>query len=482
MAMRGRDGAMLGGVRRGARAARGRAGLLAVLLLAPAGTGPGTADEKLRAEPRRPNVLIIVTDDQRTAGSMHVMPKTLAHFSKQGTTFTDAFATTPTCCPSRASIFTGRYAHNHDVHTSGPGEAYLLDQTTTLQRYLSEAGYLTGLFGKYLNEWATTDPPPYFDRWASYGGIRQKGAYKGGRWNVNGDPRRIDSYSTYFIGRSAERFISWTERQDERPWLLFLTPNAPHSPSEPARRHRGTKVGPFEINAAIEEEDVGDKPAHVAEGRVSMRKVKERRRKQLRTLMSVDDIVAPLFNKLKESGELDNTLAIFLSDNGFMWGEHGLINKRYPYLDSVSIPFYLRWPGHVEAGAVDDRLVATIDIAPTVFEAAGIEPEHALDGRSLLGRDHRRERLLLEHWTRTDRDTPDWASFVTETSQYVEYYLTDRFVVTFREYYDLVTDPWQNLNLFGDDDPTNDPDVTATSLDLVRAINCEGTEGPNPCP
>lgn len=452
--------------------------VVAVAFVAPAAVGQVTDPVP---EPEPLNILIIVTDDQRTAGTMQVLPKPRARFGAEGRTFTRAFATTPTCCPSRASIFTGRYAHNHGVHTSAAGQAELLEQPTTLQRHLSDAGYFTGLFGKFLNRWDRAVAPPYFDRWASFGSGPKK-AYKGGVWNVNGEVTEVDRYSTYFLGDQATSFIEEAESDDARPWFLYLAPNAPHMPALPARRHQGVKVGPFETNPAVDETDVSDKPAYVAASEVDRSRLAALRREQLRTLMSVDDVVASLLKRLEATGELENTLAFFLSDNGFLWGEHGLTGKRYPYLASVSIPFYVRWPERIAAGGVDDRLVATIDIAPTVYEATGLDPDHVLDGRSLLAQDHRRERLLLEHWPREDRETPDWASFITETDQYVEYYLADRLLVNFREYYDLIADPWQTTNLFGDGDLTNDPDMTMTSIELQNAVGCSGADGSNPCP
>jgi arylsulfatase A-like enzyme len=206
------------------------------------------------------------------------------------------------------------------------------------------------------------------------------------------------------------------------------------------------------------------------------------RRAQLRTLLSVDDMVDSVFEHLEESGELDNTLAIFLSDNGFLWGEHGSAGKRLPYTDSVSIPLLARWPGHFASGASDERLVATIDLAPTILEAAGLSGAAAMDGHSLLDAGFSRDRILLEHWLRSNRTTPDWASFYSNDSQYVEYYLADRFVVEFREYYDLTTDPFELTNLFGDGDTSNDPDTTSLSLDLAKAVRCEGSSGLDPCP
>jgi arylsulfatase A-like enzyme len=378
-------------------------------------------------------------------------------------------------------LFTGRYSHNHGVRTSQPGQAALLDQETTLQRYLSEAGYRTGLFGKYLNNWRKGDPPPYFDSWATYSGP-PKHTYKNGRWNIEGEIRQVSHYSTNFVSRRAQRFVKGRDAEGDQPWFLYVSTHAPHKPSTPAARYEDADAGPFVKTPATEEQDLSDKPPSIVGNQVDRDHVKKLRERHLRALMSVDDLVADIFKQLEEEGELDNTIAFFLSDNGFLWGEHGIIGKRSPYTDSVSIPFFVRWPDQLEAGAVDERLVATIDIAPTIFEAAGVDPAHVVDGRSLLDPDSQRDQILLEHWNRADRATPDWASLRTDQMQYIEYYLADRFVVTFREYYDLVADPWQTENLFGDEDPNNDPDVTFTSLDLTRAIRCRGTTGINPCP
>lgn len=462
-----------------------RSTLVSALLLAALpnlASAPEAAGSRLVGPPSPEplNIVMIVTDDQRALGTMQVMPETRRWFQTGGTTFERAYATTPTCCPSRASIMTGRFAHNHGVHTSAPGQAQLLDQETTLQRYLWDAGYLSGLFGKYLNEWPMEEPPPYFHHWAT----RNKNptrSYKDGRWNVDGEVRKIERYATDFLGSRAVRFLRYAEVEDDRPFFLYFSPHAPHSPSLPARRHQGEKVGPFEDNPATTEVDLSDKPAYVAESTVERSVVTRQRRRALRTLMAADEAIGRLFSELEAAGELDNTLAIFLSDNGFMWGEHRVNGKRFPYLDSVRIPLFVRWPERFTPGSTDERLVGTVDLAPTIFEATGIIPEHDLDGRSLLS-DHDRQRLLLEHWNREDRATPDWASFITKDTHYIEYYLAERLVVGEREFYDLLSDPWETLNLFGDGNPNNDPDVTMMSLQLNRALTCIGTAGPNPCP
>jgi arylsulfatase A-like enzyme len=454
---------------------------LALVAAAATGAAPQVAAQTGAGAGARPNVLIVITDDQRPYGTLGVMPGTRRWFLDDGTQFVNALATTPTCCPSRASIMTGLYAHNHGVHTSEKGQAENLDQLLTMQRYLRRDGYLTAIYGKYLNAWPREVDPPWFDDWAILSDSTAR-AYFNGRWNVNGDVGRLKSYSTRIIERKALRFVDATEADDEQPWLMYLAPMSPHLPATPHPLHRGIDLPRFQKTPAMREEDRSDKPSEVQEQVVDWRLVREWRRKQLRSLMSVDEMVAAVFRRLRRTGEARDTLAIYLSDNGFLWGEHGLSQKIRPYEASAEVPFLVRWPGHVDAGAVDQRLVANVDVAPTVLEAAGVEPEHAFDGRSFLSGGPR-ERVLLEQWKRPDRSVPNWAATRAGDYLYVEYYAEDRLVPAYREYYDLVSDPWELDNLLGDADPTNDPgDAAQLSLQLHRDVVCAGRSGPAACP
>jgi arylsulfatase A-like enzyme len=182
-------------------------------------------------------------------------------------------------------------------------------------------------------------------------------------------------------------------------------------------------------------------------------------------------------------------LIFFLSDNGFLWGEHGLTRKAAPYTPSVQIPFLMRPPGGIPP-LEDQRLVANIDIAPTVLQTAGVlTTEPAMDGRSLLS-DNARDRILLEYYDESNAprkrfQAPSWASLRTASYQYVEYYGTNGSTVNFREYYDLDQDPYQLVNLLGDDDTSNDPDpvtLLLLSQQLSRDRSCTGTSGPQACP
>jgi arylsulfatase A-like enzyme len=429
-----------------------------------------------RGAARRPNVLIIMTDDQR-AGTIKYMPRTRRWFKRAGTSFINAYSTTPLCCPSRTSIFTGRYAHNHGVKNNHLTDE--LEQKSTLQRYLKEAGYRTALFGKYLNSWAVTWDPPYFDAWATWS--RGGGHYYNNQWNVRGRVKTIKKYSTDFIKRRAVRFLERAERDDRRPWLLYLTPVAPHRPFTPEPDYARARVPVWKSNPAVSERDKRDKPPYVQQKRVRLKRVEQIRRQQLRTLMSVDELVGRVFGLLKRQNEKRRTVAFFLSDNGYLWGEHGLAlntGKRPPYVPSVRIPMVVRWPGRVGASKTTRRLVANIDVAPTVLDAANVEPSSRwpLDGRSLLGGGARR-RLLLEYWVDVGR-TPEWAATQTAAYQYIEYYEEDGTTVAFREYYDLAGDRWELRNLLADRGDGNDPDVDELSERLDEDRGCEGSDCP----
>ncbi|HJV03851.1 MAG TPA: sulfatase [Actinomycetota bacterium] len=405
--------------------------LCLALVSPPAGGGAASA--------RRPNVLIFVTDDQR--GGLAVMPKTLALLGGRGTRYANAVATTPVCCPSRASIFTGRYAHNHEVTSNTTPRA--LDQETTLQFYLDRAGYRTGIFGKYLNSWLR-QPPPYFDRWGISGPSKE--AYSGGEWNVQGTIRTVSQYATRFIGDQARSFLTSGSR---RPWFLYLAPPNPHVPYRPEPAYANARVPPWTCNPAVLERNRSDKPPYVRLFNRSCTRGQEDRLRQFRTLMSVDDLVARVLRAVRATGERRDTLVFFLSDNGYLWGEHGLGGKRYPYLQSIQIPMLARWPGHIRAGAVDRRLVANIDVAPTVLDAVGLRPDVRMDGRSLLSR-YKRDRILSEYWSGglwsgQEDVVPDWASLLTKRGHLVRYY-TPGGAVAFTEFYDLGLDPWELSN------------------------------------
>jgi len=420
----------------------------------------------------RPNIIVFVTDDQRATGTLGVMPETRRLFVEGGTTYPNAYSTTPYCCPSRASIFTGRYTHNHRMYRRAD-ETPDFDQSATLQRYLQESGYRTAMFGKYLNGWDLSADPPYFDDWAIFS-KSTLGGYVGGEWNVDGKTTTVERYTTTYLRRLAVRFARSAAKED-RPWALFISTGAPHRPFVAEPKYEDAAVPRWDPQrSGFMERDVSDKPRFLKGFKVTESQVRATRAAQLRTLMSVDDMVEDLYGTLQELGEERDTLSFFLSDNGFAWGEQHILGKMVPYTLSVRVPMMVRWPVGLESGKVDDRLAATIDVAPTVLDAAGIEADDYIDGRSLLDRSRQRDRILTEFWHFHGR--PTWESLRTEDYQYARYYDPDG-NLTFEEYYDLGDDPGETTNLVVDG-VVEEVDLSRIRGLLATDMECRGSQCP----
>ncbi|MGY0021289.1 sulfatase family protein [Streptomyces sp. YJ-C3] len=432
----------------------GRRGFLAGASAVAAATAvPSLATRAAAAAPdaaaNRPNILVILTDDQ-PLHTEWATPNTLSWLVDGGVEFRQGHVATPLCAPSRSSIFSGQHARHHGVRDNS--SPHNLDQSTTVQRHLQQAGYRTGLFGKYLNAWSNKDIPPYFEEWLLSAPV----TYNDGTYNDNGTVRTIDGYSTSVIRDRALKFLD-KSTTDHRPWFAFVAPKAPHGPNTPEPKYANTPVPAWNGRPSVTEDDRSDKPEYIQNANRTLADGRTVRRNQLRTLLSVDDAVKALHDKLAALGQLDNTLVFYLGDNGYSWSDHGWGAKSVPYRPAVEVPFYVSWPaGGLSSGTVDDRLAANIDIAPTILDAAGIAPSPLHDGQSLLGT-ARRDHLLIEWWHRNPGDNPHtWSSYKSATEQYIEYYAlhtdsTGQEVGTgelqFREYYDLVNDPYQLTNL-----------------------------------
>lgn len=436
------------------------------------GSGDAVGAEASPGPPTRPNVLIVMTDDQRARGTLSVMPSVKRLFGSGGTTFVRAAATTPLCCPSRASFMTGRYAHNHGVRVNSEGNVLNLDHATTVQAYLQEAGYRTGIFGRFLNRWKLDRSPPHFDRYAIF-----HSGYYDAKFNVQGRVRIVRRYSTDFLADRAAEFVAEGERDDARPWLLFVTVWAPHSRAIPEPAYRSSSVPPYDLTPAMLEADRGDKPTYVRNDPSDPAWVKQHRAKELRTLMSVDDLVSRLFSALRSTDEAQETLAFFVSDNGRLWEEHGLRDKALPYPEAYRIPMLMRWPGRVKAAERDLRLAANIDVAPTILDAVGIDGETPMDGRSLL-EEWDRDHLLVETFGSDKYPDMRWASLVTKRYRYTEYFRPGSGATNFREYYEWRGDPFELDNLLGDERKDNDPGTGALSARLARDLRCIGESCP----
>ncbi len=473
--------------------------------------GGGPNDEEASADHDTPNVLVIVTDDQRAEGTITqaqnpqvIMPEVVNGLKEKGTSFANAFATTPLCCPSRASIMTGRYAHNHNV--SNNFGAWNFNEDPTFQAYLQgEAGYRTGIFGKYLNDWDLKRDPAHWDRWGIFNNgycpfrVNQDGTIEDHGIFNQPTIAQCGNYTTTYVRNQALDFIEEGEAADDsQPWLLYLAPFAPHGPSSPDDQYVNTDVGELAHSPAHDEGQPGntadpltDKPDWVQDAFNPGNFEEEVRKDQLRSLKSVDDMVGAVLQRLEDRGEQD-TLVVFMGDNGMLWGEHGLNNKSFPYTESVHIPLVVRYTPVTIPGSSDSRLVENLDVAPTAIKAAGLSTTRtpAIDGLSLFDPANSRSRLLLEfsnHFAFPLTDPfRNWASTRTTTYQYVESYAEDGVTIVFREYYDLVNDPDQRFNLYGPDGQPGGGDDLGTPAHPVAQLEeqvrrdrlCVGTQCP----
>jgi arylsulfatase A-like enzyme len=401
----------------------------------------------------RPNFLIIITDDQRYDTLGPFMPRTQARIFDEGVKFTRAYVTTPLCCPSRASILTGMYAHTHGVHLNSDR----LVKETFVER-LHEAGYFTGLVGKYLNSWDGSARPE-FDFWVAFAGGGSR--YFNPRLNVDGSWSEHEGYITYILREFALRFLG-DAAQKKQPFALLFAPNAPHAAfdllagvappgvaPDPAPGDESLyKNLPLHRPPNYNEQDLSDKPGWL-QSVPSLTPTQQElidiaRLRQLQTLWSVDQAIGAIVDRLERQAQLDNTVIFYISDNGFFWGEHRLREKDRVYEPSIHVPFALRYRKIVSRGQVENRLVANIDIAPTVYQLAGLAIPTEVDGHSLVPLLRRqgnwRDDLLIESF---ERRAP-YAAVHTGRYVYVET-RDDR-----SELYDLETDPHQLKNRIND--------------------------------
>ncbi|MCW5893167.1 MAG: sulfatase [bacterium] len=414
---------------------------------------------------RPPNVVVIVTDDQRW-DSLGFMPVVQSRLAGEGMRFDNAFVSTPVCCPSRATILTGLWAHNHGTHTlvppNGGATKFVGADTSTMATWLQAAGYRTGFFGKYLNGYRDLGPPakptwyvpPGWSRWRA---MREESYFD---FDVVGEDGLVEtftgreSYSTDVLRDQALAFMDEALAADE-PFLVHFTPFGPHSARDsvyprPAPRHEGLFGDmPLPLPPNFEEVDVGDKPqslqalplGHLLRIGIS----RESHRRHAATLQSIDEAVDAMLGRLEAAGALDDTVVIFTSDNGFTFGEHRLhLRKLCGFEECIRVPFVVRAPGFAPAGTVSARLVQNIDIAPTVAALAGVVPPALVDGRSvvplLLGEEAGwRWELLFEQWQVFDNR--EFVALRTETWKFIEDITTGE-----QELYDLVGDPWELEN------------------------------------
>ena len=436
-----------------------------------ASIGAASLPQPAPAQPNaaRPNILFILADDLDVESASH-MPRLKSLIADQGVTLTSTFATYPVCCPSRASILTGQYPHNHQILFNTPplgGFAKFRDrggETSTIATWLRAAGYRTALFGKYLNGYPANTPEHVPPGWTVWHGTFDNENFFNYRVNENGTVRRYGDrpadYEMDVHAANIVRFLEEAESRDAEPWFVYFAPYAPHGdprlglgqegPAVPAPRHRtafATAQAPR--TASFNEADVSDKPlaiqqrARLTPGQIAM--LDHLYRERLRSLLSVDEAIERFVQTLTRLGELANTYIVFTSDNGYHIGQHRFMTgKLQIYEEDIRVPAFVRGPG-VPAKARRDHFALNIDWAPTFTEVAGVSTPAAVDGRSLTPL-LKRDPPAMDAWRQDflveiHRPTGEVAlALRTRTQTYAEH------SAGARELYDLRADPYQLEN------------------------------------
>jgi N-acetylglucosamine-6-sulfatase len=401
----------------------------------------------------QPNVLLIVTDDQRW-DTVGYMPTVTSELVGKGVTFENSFVVNPVCCPSRASILTGQWSHTHGVWgiAGRHGGFHRFADASTLATWVDAAGYRTGLFGKYLNGYQSPEyVPPGWDEWFAftanpnayfeYGVTARRGASPGGTANLwfGSEPQ---DYTTDVLAEQAVRFI---RNSGPEPFFLYFAPKAPHSPATPSPRHDGLFDGLERWTPpSLNEPDMGDKPRHMrAHQPIDLDLLEERRQDQLESLLAVDEAIARMLAALQVTGKLSDTLIVLASDNGNGWGEHRHGHKVVPYEESIRVPLVIRYDRLGVKAHVERRLALNLDIAPTVAAATGTTAPGA-EGRNLLplmaGGSSWRPSFLVEAYMQGWR-IPAYCAFRGQGWKYVQYATGEE------EVYDLASDPYELQSL-----------------------------------
>ncbi len=423
------------------------------------------------------NIVFILADDHRydAMGFMHrsfVQTPNMDALAREGAHVRNAFVTTALCSPSRASILTGLYAHRHRVVDNNnpvpPG-------TIFFPQYLQQAGYQTAFIGKWHMGGGGDDPQPGFDRWVSF---RGQGTYLPSASGLNVDGKRVPQKG-YITDELTDYALDWLRTRDTgRPFFLYLSHKAVHADFVPAERHKGRYAdATFTPPASMApgNPDESGRPMWVQNQRNSWHGVDfpyhsdldigEYYKRYAETLLAVDDSIGRVVAFLREQRLLDSTLIVYMGDNGFAFGEHGLIDKRTAYEESMRVPMLVRGPEVARPGQPIDAVIANIDIAPTLLAAAGLQAPPTMDGRNFLpilrgAPVPWRSTLLYEYyWERNFPQTPTMHALRGERWKYIHYqgiWDTD-------ELYDLQADPLEMQNLVR----------VPAHRDLVRELNAE---------
>ncbi|WP_340104743.1 sulfatase family protein [Rhodohalobacter sp. 8-1] len=420
------------------------------------------------AQQQPKNVIFILADDHRyDYMSFHpnspdfLETPAMDRMAEEGAHLANAFVSTSLCSPSRASILTGQYPFRHGVvdnHNIMP------EGTAMIGESLQQAGYQTGYFGKWHIGGDHDNPKPGFDRWVSF---RGQGVYYNPTLNIDGER---DDYEGYITDILTDYTIDWLDEIDrDQPFFAYLSHKAVHAEFEPSQRHEGEYADayiPQPQSMKNIESNYEGKPDWVREQRYSWHGVdymyhnRDDHPKHLdeiitrysESLLAVDESVARVIEYLENEGLAEETLVIYMGDNGFMLGEHGLIDKRQAYEESMRVPMLAWAPGMIEPGTVIEENVMNIDMSPTWLDLAGgsMPEDHALDGQSFLPLlrgeqiDDWRSTFVYQYfWEHSFPHTPTTYAIRGDRYKYIYYHgVWDK-----NELYDLETDPNEMHNL-----------------------------------
>lgn len=416
------------------------------------------------AQPARRNIVFILGDDHRydaigALGHPWLRGHTphLDRLIRDGVNFENAFVTSSLCSPSRASILTGQYMHAHRVQDNF---SELSTALPTFPQLLRNQGYRTGFVGKWHMGGDSDNPQPGFDHWLSF---RGQGEYIDPTVNRNGTSEKKQGYMTDVLTQDATRFI---RENASRPFLLYLSHKAVHFPFQPPKRHADAFQGlsvPKPASMLYKEDYYDQLPEWVKRRRYTRHGVDglfghsisydEAYRGYHQCLKSVDDSVGEVLGQLESSRLLNDTLVIYMGDNGYMWGEHGLVDKRAMYEPSIRVPMIAHCPGLGTGGRTAKQMALNLDIAPTLLQTAGVAIPKTMHGRSLLPllqrrqpEDWRREFIYEYEWEQDFPYTPTITGLRTERHSLM---LTQG-TFDIQELYDLQSDPDQMKNLLAD--------------------------------
>jgi N-acetylglucosamine-6-sulfatase len=415
------------------------------------------------------NVVFILSDDHRYdvmsfLGHPWVETPAMDAIAREGVYFQNAMVTTSLCSPSRASILTGQFMHNHGVVDNN---VLTPDGTLFFPEYLQAAGYQTGFFGKWHMGGHGDQPQPGFDRWVSF---RGQGHYyppkNSANWSLNVDGTSVpqQGYITDELTDYAVEWLESTVSESDKPFFLYLSHKGVHGMFHPAKRHEGRYKGkplPEPATMADVPGNYHNKPMWLKNQRNSWHGVDfafhqntdiaEHYRLYCEALLSVDESIARIRRYLADNGLSENTLVMYMGDNGFQWGEHGLIDKRTAYEASLRVPLVGVCPGVWKPGTVVSDVVANIDIAPTILAVAGLKAPTQMDGLSFLdlaaGRmpsSAWRDNILYEYyWEYNFPHTPTTFALRGKRYKFIQYHG----IWDIDELYDLRNDPNETDNL-----------------------------------